>query len=79
MKHAKKLYEKYSVGVDRKTQSMAWKVVLDNLLENGIKIENAQKLKQNVANWIRRATVKIEFEFMKLIITLNNFTKFKLF
>lgn len=57
MKHADKLYEKYSQNVDRKTQSMTWTTVLNELKDDGIFVSDVQKLKQNVSNWLRRATV----------------------
>lgn len=57
MKHSDKLYEKFSQSVDRKTQFSAWNDVLKELETEQIKVENVHKLKQNVTNWIRRATV----------------------
>lgn len=39
----------------------AWNNVADELSGEGIKFESIQKLKQNVTNWIQRATVSIEY------------------
>lgn len=57
MKHSDKLYEKFSSSVDRKTQSNSWSIVADELKKEGINVPSVHKLKQNVSNWIRRATV----------------------
>lgn len=60
MKFSKQLYEKFSSDVNRKTQSNTWKKIADELKEKeNIDVENATKLKQNVTNWTRRATVCI--------------------
>lgn len=58
MKVGHKLYEKFSSDVNRKTQAIAWKSIADDLKQKeNIDVENVSKLKQNVTNWIRRATV----------------------
>lgn len=58
LKTGTKLYEKLSSEVSRKSQSLAWQTLADELTETEqINVESATKLKQNVTNWIRRATV----------------------
>lgn len=66
LKNADRLYEKFTHDINRKTQSGAWKDIVDQLKENEkIDVENVTKLKQNVSNWIRRATVStITFGFI---------------
>lgn len=67
MKFSKQLYEKFSSDVNRKTQSNTWKKIADELKEKeNIDVENATKLKQNVTNWTRRATVCI-FDIFRYI------------
>lgn len=68
IKYADKLYEKYSVSVNRKTQSDAWDSVVKELTTEGIKVPNVPKLKQNVSNWIRRATVSLFLYSYKLTL-----------
>lgn len=57
LKHADKLYEKFSQTVNRKTQSNAWNDVANELKDEGISVPDIHKLKQNVSNWVNRATV----------------------
>lgn len=57
LKHADKLYEKFSQSVNRKTQMSKWQEVADELTSDGTAVSDVHKLKQNVTNWIRRATV----------------------
>lgn len=66
MKYAKNLYEKFSSDVNRKSQSLAWQKVADELHEiEKIDVKDVSKLKQNVTNWIGRATVS-EIRFYSL-------------
>lgn len=57
MKYADRLYEKFSQNVNRKTQSSAWNDVANELKDEGIIISDTHKLRQNVSNWVHRATV----------------------
>lgn len=60
MKSGPKLYEKFSSDTNRKTQAIEWKKIADELeQEEQINVESVAKLKQNVTNWVRRATVSI--------------------
>lgn len=66
LKYADQLYEKYSLSVNRKTQSSAWANVATELNTESISVPNVLKLKQNVSNWIRRAMVRFFFKLLKL-------------
>lgn len=60
MRSGPKLYEKFSNDVNRKSQALAWKNVAEQLEQKEqINVESVTKLKQNVTNWVRRATVCI--------------------
>lgn len=59
LKYSNTLFEKFSNSVNRKTQSAAWANIAKELNNEGTKVEDVSKLKQNVTNWIRRACVCI--------------------
>lgn len=60
LKYSDRLYEKYTSSVNRKSQAQAWEELMIELDETeGISFENSSKLKQNVTNWVRRATVSV--------------------
>lgn len=72
LKTGTKLYEKLSSEVSRKTQSLAWQSIADELTQiEQINVESATKLKQNVTNWIRRATVSIIRCFFFQLISVS--------
>lgn len=58
LKYSDRLYEKYTSSVSRKSQGKAWEDLMTELtIVEEIPFENASKFKQNVTNWVRRATV----------------------
>lgn len=76
MAHADKLFENFSLDVDRKTQAKAWQAVMDVLIEGGINVESVPKMKQNVSNWVRRATV---ITFLLLVDLSTITTSFQIY
>lgn len=79
LKYADKLYEKYSQSVDRKTQSNTWANVANELKDDGISEHDVQKLKQNVTNWIRRATVSNFIYIDEFFIYANGLENYDLY
>lgn len=64
LKYSDRLYEKYTKTVNRKTQSKAWDELALALEEvEEIRFESTSKLKSNVTNWVRRATVGTFLKF----------------
>lgn len=59
------LYEKFTSKVNRKSQSSAWKKIADELKEKENIDVPVDKLKQDVSNWIRRATVRLSEYFFR--------------
>lgn len=59
LKYSNILFGKYSHSVNRKTQMTAWSDVVKELTDEGTKVDDLQKLKQNVSNWVRRACVSV--------------------
>lgn len=55
----KKLFEKFNRDVNRNTQKEEWTKIYDELVSDGINIENVDNLRKNVTNWTRRAIVSI--------------------
>lgn len=58
LENPRKLFEKFSLDLDRKSQTKAWANIMNQLKMDGIKIGSDLKLKQNVKNWVRRAMYK---------------------
>lgn len=59
LKHADKLYEKFSQSVNRKTQMSKWQEVADELTSEGTAASDVHKLKQNVRHCVFIPLLKI--------------------
>lgn len=62
LKYSDRLYEKYTSSVNRKSQGKAWEDLVKEIeTVEDIPVENVAKFKQNITNWVRRATVSAFF------------------
>lgn len=57
---ADKLFEKWTIGLDRSTQQATWNLVAEACEKEGIYVGDGAALKNCVRNWINRTQVRRE-------------------
>lgn len=73
---ADKLFEKWTIGLDRATQHATWSSIAEQCELDGIPVGNGLQLKNCVRNWINRAQVRTKNSSGYYYMTSSTTTEF---